>query len=118
MLDAGAAASAPASTTTAALREFEARLAVVLLEQPSGLELGLLRRRYGRAWPERPNYFPDDPKAFGYRRLGELVRREASRVCRVEDENGRLVLHPVQDRADLERRLLALDVAPAGDGGT
>ena len=109
LLDADAF-DADAGGSQRALREFEARLAVVLLEQPRGLALGLLRRRYGRAWPDKPNYFPEDPRDFGYRKLVALVRAEAKRVARVEvDDGGTVVLFPVADRADYERRLLVLE---------
>ncbi|KAK7254768.1 spectrin binding protein [Aureococcus anophagefferens] len=95
----------------AALAEFEARLAVVLLEQPGGLALGSLRKRYGRAWPDAPNYFPE-PADHGYRKLAHLIRHEAARVARVVDEdNGNVVLYSALDKAGLEHRLLELEEA-------
>ena len=97
-----------------ALAEFEARLAVVLLEQPGGLALGSLRKRYGRAWPDAPNHFPE-PADHGYRKLAHLIRHEAARVARVVDEdNGNVVLYSALDKAGLEHRLLELEEA----GGT
>ena len=109
LADEAASASAPG-----ALAEFEARLAVVLLEQPGGLALGSLRKRYGRAWPDAPNYFPE-PADHGYRKLAHLIRHEAARVARVVDEdNGNVVLYSALDKAGLEHRLLELEEA----GGT
>ncbi|KAH8062975.1 hypothetical protein JL721_8593 [Aureococcus anophagefferens] len=106
LADEAVSASAPG-----ALAEFEARLAVVLLEQPGGLALGSLRKRYGRAWPDAPNYFPE-PADHGDRKLAHLIRHEAARVARVVDEdNGNVVLYSALDKAGLEHRRLELEEA-------
>ncbi|KAH8093351.1 hypothetical protein JL720_4478 [Aureococcus anophagefferens] len=105
----GSADEAEDAKAPAALAEFEARLAVVLLEQPGGLALGSLRKRYGRA--ARRAHFPE-PADHGCRKLAHLIRHEAARVARVVDEdNGNVVLYSALDKAGLEHRLLELEEA-------
>ena len=81
---------------------FEAKLLVVLLEQPSGLALGSLKKRYQRAFPNDCEDFPD-PKAHGYRKLAHLLRAECANSCRVDDN---CVLHAARAKSDVERLLL------------
>ena len=81
---------------------FEAKLLVVLLEQPSGLALGSLKKRYQRAFPNDCEDFPD-PKAHGYRKLAHLLRSECPNSCRVDDN---CVLHAARAKGDVERLLL------------
>ena len=84
------------------LARFEAKLLVVLLEQPSGLALGSLKKRYQRAFPSDHADFPD-PRDHGYRKLAHLLRSECSNSCRVDDN---CVLHAARAKGDVERLLL------------
>ena len=88
---------------------FEAKLLVVLLEQPTGLALGSLKKRYQRAFPNDCEDFPD-PKAHGYRKLAHLLRNECSNSCRVDDSAGHVVLHAARAKSDVERLLLLENV--------
>ena len=87
---------------------FEAKLLVVLLEQPSGLALGSLKKRYQRAFPSDHADFPD-PRDHGYRKLAHLLRAECANSCRVDDSAGHVILHAARAKSDVER-LLLLDV--------
>ena len=87
---------------------FEAKLLVVLLEQPSGLALGSLKKRYQRAFPSDHEDFPD-PRDHGYRKLAHLLRKECASSCRVDDSCGHVVLHAARAKSDVEK-LLLLDV--------
>ena len=84
---------------------FEAKLLVVLLEQPTGLALGSLKKRYQRAFPSDHGDFPD-PKAHGYRKLAHLLRKECSNSCRVDDSAGHVILHAARAKSDVEKLLL------------
>ena len=87
------------------LGRFEAKLLVVLLEQPDGLALGSLKKRYARAFPDDCGDFPD-PRAFGHRKLKQLLEKECTNACRVECAGGNVVLHAARTKADVEKRLL------------
>ena len=87
---------------------FEAKLLVVLLEQPTGLALGSLKKRYQRAFPNDCEDFPD-PKAHGYRKLAHLLRAECASSCRVDDSAGHVILHAARAKGDVERLLLLDD---------
>jgi len=99
-------------------RDFEARLAVILLEQPNGLPLSQLRKRYARTWQNKGPSLPD-PRARGFKSLVQMIEHLASRVARVEYYSSCVVskdntnfdqvrIFSRLDRLDVQRRLSLL----------
>ncbi|KAJ8608754.1 hypothetical protein CTAYLR_007790 [Chrysophaeum taylorii] len=88
--------------------DFETRLAAILLEQPNGLSLSQLRKRYLRTW----HLDLPDPKQNGYRSLVHFVRARAHRVARLEyNAKNQVILYSRLDRASVQRALFLADDA-------
>ena len=83
---------------------FEARLAVILLEQPNGLPLSQLRKRFRRTWGDD---VPDLPLKKKSASLVDIVRTYATRVARIEYHT-QVILYSKLDRSDVLNRLLLL----------
>lgn len=84
--------------------DFEAKLAVILLEQPNGLSLSQLRKRFLRTWhSDIPN-----PRLFKCRNLVHLLRTHAHRVIKLEavSHTNQLLVHSRLDKATATTLLL------------
>ena len=79
---------------------FQARLAVILLEQPKGLQLSQLKKRYRRTWQQE--------LPLSTLSLVDFVKTKASQIASVhyDPNKNQITLHSRLDRHDLCSRLL------------
>lgn len=92
--------------------DFETRLAVILLEQPNGLSLSQLKKRYHRTW----HVDIPSPRDLGCRNLAHMLRTKAHRVATVVEtpESTDLKVFSILDKAEATTLLIETDMGQHG----